>query len=142
MSSANVFHATDKDFDDLVLKSDQPVLVDFWAPWCGPCKMIAPSLDQLADTYEGKAKVVKVDIEANPQLGMRFNVRSIPMLVVFKGGQVASTQIVTAGLFCCAASAAVFSGDFPNSRACAGSSVHRAMQMTSRARFIRDNPAA
>ncbi|MBS0200644.1 MAG: thioredoxin [Proteobacteria bacterium] len=93
MSSANVFHATDKDFDDLVLKSDQPVLVDFWAPWCGPCKMIAPSLDQLADTYEGKAKVVKVDIEANPQLGMRFNVRSIPMLVMFKGGQIAATQM-------------------------------------------------
>ena len=85
--------ATDKDFDDLVLKSDQPVLVDFWAPWCGPCKMIAPSLDQLADTYEGKAKVVKVDIEANPQLGMRFNVRSIPMLVMFKGGQIAATQM-------------------------------------------------
>ena len=93
MSNPNVIHATAADFDQLVLESNEPVLVDFWAPWCGPCKMIAPALDQLADAYAGKAKVVKVDIEAQPQLGMRYNVRSIPMLVVFKGGQVAATQM-------------------------------------------------
>jgi len=93
MSNPNVIHATTADFDRVVLESNEPVLVDFWAPWCGPCKMIAPALDQLADAYAGKAKVVKVDIEAQPQLGMRYNVRSIPMLVVFKGGQVAATQM-------------------------------------------------
>src|SRR4051812_43917757 len=71
MSSPNVVHATTADFDQLVLASKEPVLVDFWAPWCGPCRMIAPALDQLADKYAGKAKVVKVDIEAHPQIGMR-----------------------------------------------------------------------
>ena len=93
MSSPNVVHATTADFDQLVLASKEPVLVDFWAPWCGPCRMIAPALDQLADKYAGTAKVVKVDIEAHPQIGMRYNVRSIPMLVVFKDGQPADTQM-------------------------------------------------
>jgi thioredoxin 1 len=95
--SDKISHATDADFDALVLQSDVPVLVDFWAPWCAPCRMIAPSLDQLADEYDGRAKIVKVDIEAHPNLGRRFNARSIPMLLTFKNGQVHGTQIGAVG---------------------------------------------
>jgi thioredoxin 1 len=95
--SDKIIHATDADFDAHVIESDVPVLVDFWAPWCGPCKMIGPFLDQLADEYDGRAKVVKVDIEAHPNLGRRFNARSIPMLLTFKGGQVHGTQIGAVG---------------------------------------------
>lgn len=95
--SDKVLHATDDDFDAIVLQSDQPVLVDFWAPWCGPCKMIAPLLEQLADEYDGRAKVVKVDVEAHPNLGRRFGVRNIPLLLTFKGGQVHGTQIGAVG---------------------------------------------
>ncbi|MCL6619287.1 MAG: thioredoxin [Thermomonas hydrothermalis] len=96
MSNA-VLHATDADFDRLVLASDIPVLVDFWAPWCGPCKMIAPALDQLAEEYGGKAKIVKVDVDQNQATAMKYHVRSIPMLLVFKGGQVQATQIGAVG---------------------------------------------
>ena len=95
--SDTVLHATDADFDSQVLASDQPVLVDFWAPWCGPCKMIAPALDQLAAEYAGKAKIVKVDVDQNQQTAMRFHVRNIPMLLLFKGGQVQATQIGAVG---------------------------------------------
>ncbi len=95
--SDKISHATDTDFDALVLQSDVPVLVDFWAPWCSPCKMIAPFLDQLADQYDGRARIVKVNIEDQPNLGRRFNARSIPMLLVFKGGQVQATQIGAVG---------------------------------------------
>ncbi len=95
--SDSVLHATDADFDSHVLQSDVPVLVDFWAPWCGPCKMIAPALDQLAGEYAGKAKVVKVDVDQNPATAMKFRVRSIPMLLVFKDGQVHGQQIVAVG---------------------------------------------
>jgi thioredoxin 1 len=95
--SENVLHATDADFDSQVLTSDLPVLVDFWAPWCGPCKMIAPALDQLAAEYAGKAKIVKVDVDQNQQTAMKFHVRSIPMLLLFKGGQVQATQIGAVG---------------------------------------------
>ena len=96
MSNA-VLHATDADFDRLVLASDIPVLVDFWAPWCGPCKMIAPALDQLAEEYAGKAKIVKVDVDQNQATAMKYHVRSIPMLLVFKDGQVQATQIGAVG---------------------------------------------
>lgn len=92
-----VIHATDADFDQQVLQSDVPVLVDFWAPWCGPCKMIAPALDQLASEYAGKAKVVKIDIDQNRASAMKYHVRSIPMLLVFKNGQVQGTQIGAVG---------------------------------------------
>ena len=91
--SDTVLHATDADFDSKVLASDQPVLVDFWAPWCGPCKMIGPMVDQLAETYAGRAKVVKVDVQQFPALGVRYNVRNIPMLLLFKDGQVHSSQV-------------------------------------------------
>ncbi len=95
--SDSVLHATDADFDSHVLQSDVPVLVDFWAPWCGPCKMIAPALDQLAGEYAGKAKVVKVDVDQNPATAMKFRVRSIPMLLVFKHGQIHGQQIGAVG---------------------------------------------
>ena len=91
--SEHVIHATDTDFDATVLQSDAPVLVDFWAPWCGPCKAIGPLVDGLADSYAGKAKVVKVDVQQFPALGVTYNVRSIPMLLMFKDGQVHSSQM-------------------------------------------------
>ena len=95
--SDHVIHATDADFDSHVLESAEPVLVDFWAQWCGPCKMIAPALDELADTYAGRAKVVKVDIDQNRAVAMKYHVRSIPMLLMFKDGQVQATQIGAVG---------------------------------------------
>ena len=95
--SDQVIHATDADFDSHVLQSSEPVLVDFWAQWCGPCKMIAPALDELADTYAGRAKVVKVDIDQNRAVAMKYHVRSNPMLLVFKDGQVQGTQIGAVG---------------------------------------------
>ena len=95
--SDNVIHATDADFDSQVLQSEEPVLVDFWAQWCGPCKMIAPALDELAQTYAGRAKVVKVDIDQNRAVAMKYHVRSIPTLLLFKNGQVQATQIGAVG---------------------------------------------
>ncbi len=95
--SNTVLHATDADFDAQVLASEVPVLVDFWAPWRGPCKMIAPALDQLAADYAGKAKVVKVDVDQNQATAMKYHVRSIPMLLVFKGGQIHGQQIGAVG---------------------------------------------
>ncbi len=95
--SDHVIHATDSDFSREVLESDVPVLVDFWAPWCGPCRMIAPALDQLATEYAGKAKVVKVDIDQNQATALKYHVRSIPMLLVFKNGQVEATQVGAVG---------------------------------------------
>src|SRR3954464_15959356 len=95
--SDTVIHATDADFDQQVLQSDEPVLVDFWAQWCGPCKMIAPALDDLAQTYAGRAKVVKVDIDKHHPVALKYHVRSIPMLLLFKDGQVQATQIGAVG---------------------------------------------
>jgi thioredoxin 1 len=95
MASDKVTHVTDANFEAEVLKSGQPVLVDFWAPWCGPCRAIAPFVDQLADEYAGRLKVVKVNVDDNPQTPARFGVRGIPNLVIIKGGQV-KEQIVGA----------------------------------------------
>jgi thioredoxin 1 len=95
MASDKVTHVTDANFEAEVLKSGQPVLIDFWAPWCGPCRAIAPYVDQLADEYAGRLKVVKVNVDDNPQTPARFGVRGIPNLVIIKGGQV-KEQIVGA----------------------------------------------
>jgi thioredoxin 1 len=92
---ANIETVSDTDFENKVLKSDKPVLVDFWATWCGPCRIISPILDQLSVEYEGKVKVSKMDVDANIKTASRFNVRSIPMLLFFKNGKVVD-QIIGA----------------------------------------------
>jgi len=78
-------HATDATFDELVLKADRPVIVDFWAAWCGPCKLVAPELEKLAQKYDGAVDVVKVDVDANPGLSRKFNIMSIPTIAFFPG---------------------------------------------------------
>ncbi len=77
---------TDSDFEQEVLEAETPVLVDFWAEWCAPCKMVAPVIDDLAQEYDGKIKFTKVDVDVNPQTAMKYGIRSIPTLLVFKGG--------------------------------------------------------
>lgn len=91
----NLIEFTDDNFDTEVLKSDLPVLVDFWAEWCGPCKMIAPIVEEIASDYAGKVKVGKVNVDFNNQVAMQYGIRGIPALLVFKGGAVAN-QIVGA----------------------------------------------
>ncbi|HPF34364.1 MAG TPA: thioredoxin [Candidatus Krumholzibacteria bacterium] len=80
-------------FQSEVLDSDVPVLVDFWAPWCGPCKMLTPTIEALAGEYAGKAKVVKINVDDNQQLAAQFGIRGIPTVMVFKGGQAVSTMV-------------------------------------------------
>ena len=93
MSGSNIIHTTDSNFDRDVLKAEKPVLLDFWAEWCGPCRMIGPSLEDIAKDMDGKLKVVKVNIDENPMVPTRYGVRSIPTLLLFKNGQVAATKI-------------------------------------------------
>ncbi len=84
---------TDANFDEMIKSGDKPVLVDFWAEWCGPCKMIAPVVNELAADYEGKAVIGKVDVDANPSISAKYGIRSIPTLLVFKNGEIVDKQI-------------------------------------------------
>jgi len=93
MSDAKYVTATEENFQSEVLDANVPVLVDFWAEWCGPCKMIAPAIEELATDFDGKAKVVKVNVDEQPNLAGKYQVRSIPTLLFFNGGQVAEQMI-------------------------------------------------
>jgi thioredoxin 1 len=84
---------TDSNFQELVLKSDKPVLVDFWAVWCGPCRMVAPIVEELAKEYEGRAVVGKLDVDNNPNVSAQFGIRNIPTLLIFKNGQIVDKQV-------------------------------------------------
>ena len=93
MASSDVVNLEDGNFDQEVLKSEVPVLVDFWAVWCSPCKAIAPAVDELAREYKGKLKVAKLDIDAHQAVPQKYGIRSIPTLLVFKGGRVVDTIV-------------------------------------------------
>ena len=93
MSSDTILHVTDTSFEDDVLNSGEPVLLDFWAEWCGPCKMIAPMLDEIAGEFKGKVKIAKINIDDNPKTPQRFSVRGIPTLILFKNGQVEGQKV-------------------------------------------------
>jgi thioredoxin 1 len=88
-----VKHADGSSFDSLVLKADRPTLVDFWAPWCGPCRAVGPVLEDLARSYNGRLNVVKVNVDENPWVAQRYNIMSIPALLMFRDGQVRDTQV-------------------------------------------------
>lgn len=91
--SDNIVHTTDSDWDTDVLKADKPVLVDYWAEWCGPCKMIAPILDEIAGEYGDRLKICKLDIDANQETPPKYGIKGIPTLMLFKDGDVAATKI-------------------------------------------------
>ncbi len=93
MSSSHIVHTTDATFAQDVLKSDKPVLLDFWAEWCGPCKMIAPILDEIASEYHDRIKVAKINIDENPQTPPKFGIRGIPTLILFKNGTVEAQKV-------------------------------------------------
>ncbi|HOH99699.1 MAG TPA: thioredoxin [Bacteroidales bacterium] len=84
---------TDQNFDDIVMQSDKPVMLDLWAEWCGPCKMVGPIVEEMAREYEGKAVVAKLDVDKNPGITSRFGIRNIPTILFFKGGQVVDKQV-------------------------------------------------
>jgi thioredoxin 1 len=91
--SEQIVHVTDDSFESEVLQSNQPVLIDYWAEWCGPCKMIAPVLDDIANEYDGKLKVVKLNIDENPNTPPRYGIRGIPTLMLIKDGEVEATKV-------------------------------------------------
>ena len=89
----NLLHVTDASFENDVLQSEVPALVDFWAAWCGPCNMIAPLVDEISEEYAGKIKVCKMDVDSNPETSVKFNVRGIPTLLIFKNGNIEATKV-------------------------------------------------
>jgi len=89
MASDTILELSDDNFESEVLQSDEPVLVDFWAEWCMPCRMLAPTIDEIAEEYNGKAKVGKIDTDANREVTMKFGINAIPTVILFKGGEVA-----------------------------------------------------
>lgn len=91
--SDRIVYVTDASFESDVLKSGEPVLVDYWAEWCGPCKMIAPILDEIADEYAGKVRIAKLNIDENPQTPPKYGIRGIPTLMLFKNGNVEATKV-------------------------------------------------
>ena len=93
MSSESIKHVTDATFDADVLKSDKPVLVDYWAEWCGPCKMIAPILDDLSKDYGDRLQIAKMNVDENQEVPAKYGIRGIPTLMIFKGGQLLETKV-------------------------------------------------